>query len=57
MQIKIKVSNAEHLGLKKGDTAYVSKSKWLGDILRYGVKTPRGMVWFKGSEIEEVVQK
>ena len=54
MQIKIKVSNSAHLGIKKGDIVYVSKSKYLGDTLRYGVKTPRGVVWFKLSEIEEV---
>jgi hypothetical protein len=57
MQIKINVSNSEHLGLKKGDIVYVSQVKWLGDILRYGVKTSRGLVWFKQSEIEEVLQQ
>jgi hypothetical protein len=57
MQIKINVSNSEHLGLRKGDIVYVSQAKWLGDILRYGVKTPRGVVWFKQSEIEEVTRQ
>ena len=57
MQIKILVSNATHLGIKKNDIVYVSKTKYIGDTQYFGVKASRGIVWFKSTEIEEVISK
>ena len=54
MQIKILVSNATHLGIKKNDVVYVSKTKYTAGTQYFGVKADRGLVWFKASEIEEV---
>jgi hypothetical protein len=57
MKVQILVSSNQAAGIKKDSVVYVSKSKYSGSKLMYGVKSPRpgtGIVWFYTNELKEV---
>lgn len=53
MKIKILVKDP-----MQGEIVYVSKTRYIGDLLMYGVKSKKrsGLVWYKSSEVEEVTE-
>jgi hypothetical protein len=56
MKIQIQVDSKKY-GVKKGDTAFVSKARCVGDMELFGIKSPKpgvGIVWFTSKEIKQI---
>ena len=53
MRIKILTEDRNKTGIEKNSEVFVSKTKEIGDVTMYGVKSPdRGIVWFSEKEVQ-----